>query len=218
MDGQKTFLRKGLMEYGSIFGHGAYLGPDYTADYLRRAADRCATATAAPARTARSSARSRTSGEPLRLEHSDTLTYTAPQAEAFRKLRAHYRAYFGNPTTEFGLRPRAIDDPVEIHELTAYFSWAAWAASAERPGHNYSYTNNWPPEPLVDNKPTANVIVWSVISLIALLGGVGPLVRRLRALELPRLARARAVDVCRSARRATSPSPRRNAPAPGSCS
>ena len=36
--GQQLFLKNGLMEYGSIFGHGAYLGPDYTADYLRRAA------------------------------------------------------------------------------------------------------------------------------------------------------------------------------------
>jgi len=36
--GQKLFLRYGLMQYGSIFGHGAYLGPDYTADYLHRAA------------------------------------------------------------------------------------------------------------------------------------------------------------------------------------
>jgi len=36
--GQGVFLRNGLMEYGSIFGHGAYLGPDYTADYLHRAA------------------------------------------------------------------------------------------------------------------------------------------------------------------------------------
>jgi len=36
--GQQVFLRNGLMEYGSIFGHGAYLGPDFTADYLRRAA------------------------------------------------------------------------------------------------------------------------------------------------------------------------------------
>ena len=36
--GQKLFLGKGLMEYGSIFGHGAYLGPDFTADYLHRAA------------------------------------------------------------------------------------------------------------------------------------------------------------------------------------
>ena len=37
--GQQVFLHNGLMEYGSVFGHGAYLGPDYTADYLRRAAD-----------------------------------------------------------------------------------------------------------------------------------------------------------------------------------
>src|SRR5215467_7208544 len=36
--GQGVFLQNGLMEYGSIFGHGAYLGPDFTADYLHRAA------------------------------------------------------------------------------------------------------------------------------------------------------------------------------------
>ena len=72
-----------------------------------------------------------------------------------------------------GLRAKAIDDPVELRQLTAFFAWTAWAASTNRPGHNYSYTNNWPPEPRVDNKPTANVIVWSVLSLIALLGGIG---------------------------------------------
>jgi nitric oxide reductase subunit B len=38
MAGQGVFLRNGLMQYGSIFGHGAYLGPDFTADYLRRSA------------------------------------------------------------------------------------------------------------------------------------------------------------------------------------
>ena len=37
-EGQQVFLHNGLMEYGSVFGHGAYLGPDYTADYLRRSA------------------------------------------------------------------------------------------------------------------------------------------------------------------------------------
>lgn len=36
--GQEVFLRNGLMQYGSIFGHGGYLGPDFTADYLHRAA------------------------------------------------------------------------------------------------------------------------------------------------------------------------------------
>jgi nitric oxide reductase subunit B len=36
--GQQIFLRRGLQQYGSIVGHGGYLGPDYTADYLRRSA------------------------------------------------------------------------------------------------------------------------------------------------------------------------------------
>src|SRR5215467_250021 len=36
--GQEVFLKNGLMQYGSIFGHGGYLGPDFTADYLHRAA------------------------------------------------------------------------------------------------------------------------------------------------------------------------------------
>ncbi len=37
--GQDVFLRNGLMEYGSIFGQGAYLGPDFTADFLHRSAE-----------------------------------------------------------------------------------------------------------------------------------------------------------------------------------
>ena len=95
------------------------------------------------------------------------------QALAFEELERHYADYFSNPTTDQGLRPDAIDNPEQAHQLTAFFSWSAWAAAARRPGHNYSYTNNWPPEELVDNGPTANVVLWSVVSLIALLGGIG---------------------------------------------
>jgi nitric oxide reductase subunit B len=111
--------------------------------------------------------------EPVVDEDADRLEFTEEQAAAFGELRDGYGEFFSNPTTEFGLRPNAITDPAEIHALTAYFSWSAWAAAARRPGHDYSYTNSWPPEPLVDNKPTANVIVWSVLSLVALLGGIG---------------------------------------------
>jgi nitric oxide reductase subunit B len=171
--GQKLFLRYGLMQYGSIFGHGAYLGPDYTADYLHRAAlavqesyggersDVARTRTVEDFRTNRYS------------EDTKTLELTQAQAAAFAKVRDHYAEFFGRDSNANGLRREAIADAEHIHRLTAYFAWSAWAASAERPGHNYTYTNNWPPEPLVDNKPTANVIVWSVLSLIALLGGIG---------------------------------------------
>jgi nitric oxide reductase subunit B len=171
--GQKLFLRNGLMQYGSIFGHGAYLGPDYTADHLHRAAlavrDRYGgeRSDVARSRTIDDFRTNRYSKESKELE------LTAAQAAAFGRLREYYAQFFGVESNENGLRPKAITNPDEIKQLTAYFAWSAWAASAERPGHNYSYTNNWPPEPLVDNTPTANVIVWSVLSLIALLGGVG---------------------------------------------
>ena len=36
--GQELFFTYGLMQYGPIYGHGAYLGPDFTADYLHRQA------------------------------------------------------------------------------------------------------------------------------------------------------------------------------------
>ncbi|MEJ2560900.1 MAG: nitric-oxide reductase large subunit, partial [Anaerolineae bacterium] len=34
LGGQQVFLRYGLMENGTIWGHGAYLGPDFSAEYL----------------------------------------------------------------------------------------------------------------------------------------------------------------------------------------
>src|SRR5674476_1218815 len=37
--GQEVFLKHGLMEHGTLWGHGAYLGPDYSAEYLHRLAE-----------------------------------------------------------------------------------------------------------------------------------------------------------------------------------
>ena len=167
--GQRLFLHNGLMEYGSAFGHGAYLGPDFTADYLRRALNFAfgATPDAAASSTIRDLRTNRYD------KRTGTLSLTAAQAGAFRALVPHYSRFFSDPTSEHGLRPNAITSPTELRQLTAFFAWTAWAASTNRPGHSYSYTNNWPPEPRVDNKPTANVIVWSVLSLITLLGGTG---------------------------------------------
>ncbi|AIY47824.1 nitric-oxide reductase large subunit [Mycolicibacterium fortuitum] len=171
--GQELFQSRGLQEYGSIVGHGAYLGPDYTADYLRRATEDVATqlrdggmadthdAVVTEFRTNRFNPETR------------TLVFTDRQAEAFDRITQHYAEFFGEDSTKHGLLPRLITDPAEIHDLTAFFAWTAWASAADRPGHNYSYTNNWPSEPRVNNGPTAQLIVWSTLSLIMLLGGTG---------------------------------------------
>ncbi len=173
--GQQIFLRRGLQQYGSIVGHGGYLGPDYTADYLRRSSTM-----ALEALEATGSADPR--GDLIELmrtnrydEETGDLVFTDEQVDAFNALQQHYGDFFGEDTTKYGLIPNAITLPDDIRDLTAFFSWTAWAAAAERPGHDYSYTNNWPAEKLVDNGPTADVVVWSGLSLIALLAGTGAL-------------------------------------------
>ncbi len=174
--GQQVFLRNGLMEYGSIFGHGAYLGPDFTADYLRRAATIVANSYGSEAKPEQARAQTGIEFKTNRYDaNTGVLAFTDAQDLAFRELVAYYGALFSEPTTRYGLRPRAISDPTEIRQLTAFFAWSAWASAALRPGHNYSYTNNWPPEPLADNGVTADMIVWSMLSLATLLGGIGVL-------------------------------------------
>jgi nitric oxide reductase subunit B len=142
--GQQVFLHNGLMEYGSVFGHGAYLGPDYTADYLRRSSDLVRRSFGG----AESDAAATRTIDELRTnrydEATDTLTFTARQAAAYRALVPYYSAFFSEPTTAHGLRPDAITDRTQLRQLTAFFAWTAWAASTNRPGHEYSYTNNWP--------------------------------------------------------------------------
>src|SRR5262249_30172336 len=154
--------KNGLMEYGSIFGHGAYLGPDFTADYLHRSALIANELNGSSSQTPQE--RVIADFKANRYDAtSGVLTYSAAQTEAFNKLVAHYAEFFAAPDTRNGLRPSAITDPQQIKQLTAFFSWSAWAGSALRPNLNYSYTNNWPPEPLVGNHATANALVWSVL-------------------------------------------------------
>ena len=171
--GQEIFLTRGLQQYGSIVGHGAYLGPDYTAEYLRLSSEAIRKDLAEQGVQEPSEA----TAEMLRTNRYDadtgTLVLTPEQISAFEEIKGHYAEFYGDPTTRHGLLPNKITDPQEIHELTAFYAWTAWASAAERPGLDYSYTNNWPPEPRVNNHPTADILVWSAISLIALLAGLG---------------------------------------------
>ena len=80
-----------------MFGHGAYLGPDYTADYLRRAADHVERSYGGQ----RSDRARRRTIEDFRTNRYDkrtgVLELTEPQAEAHRRLVAHYSRFSPSP-------------------------------------------------------------------------------------------------------------------------
>ncbi|MGD0772486.1 MAG: cbb3-type cytochrome c oxidase subunit I, partial [Candidatus Solibacter sp.] len=183
--GQEVFLKYGLMEHGSLWGHGAYLGPDYSAEYLHRLSevtlDTIATekygklfAQLSPDERSVVSARTMTVLKENRYEPaSRTLRLSSGEVAAYRTQLPEWSEYFTRKDAAPGLPANYIQNPAEQRALTAYFAWAAWATTANRPGKDYSYTNNWPYEPIAGNRPSTEAYVWSALSLVTLLSGLG---------------------------------------------
>jgi nitric oxide reductase subunit B len=183
--GQEVFLKYGLMEHGTLWGHGAYLGPDYSAEYLHRLAeitqDQLARARHGHAYAELDAdAASAVDGAVQRLlkqnrydPSTGTLGFSAAEAAAWATQKVEWSRYFAGDTPAPGLPAKYIRDPAELDALTSYFAWAAWATVANRPGKDYSYTNNWPYEPAVGNRPSSSTYLWSALSLITLLAGLG---------------------------------------------
>jgi nitric oxide reductase subunit B len=171
--GQELFLTYGLMQYGSIYGHGAYLGPDFTADYLHRAAVEMLQQYGGDAE-AEVRVRNELQANGYDPE-SDVLTWSSGQVQAFESLCRHYQETIldREQSGGGGLGPHAIAKPEAARQIVAFIAWTAWTSSARRPDRPYSYTNNWPPEPLVGNQLTQEAVVWSALSIVALLGGTG---------------------------------------------
>jgi nitric oxide reductase subunit B len=181
--GQQVFLRYGLMDNGTIWGHGAYLGPDFSAAYLNTLATDTRTALTEQHDETGRGALSRfqqgaVDAAAIRLLQTNrydpatkTLTFTSQEVASYRSQINEWTQYFADPVTSAGLPHRYISDPEEIRQLTAFFAWTAWASVARRPGKPYSYTNNFPYDPSAGNTPSSETVLWSALSLVALLGG-----------------------------------------------
>ncbi len=158
--GQDVFLKHGLMDNGTIWGHGGYLGPDFGAAGPARLGGRPWPAHGTDAvfeelhgsRRRRARGRGRRSrrtaqSQPLQRRDGHAHTGCRRGAETFNGEIAVWKRYFEIPADNGGLPVRAVSDPQELHDLTAFFTWAAWSSVAERPGTDHSYTNNFPYDP-----------------------------------------------------------------------
>ena len=183
--GQDVFLKYSLMEHGTLWGHGAYLGPDYTAAYLHKEAEivqgviapkkfGTAYANLTPEQKAFASQELKTELKTNRYDASTgNLTFFPGAEAAYRELFPYWTDFFTQEKGAPGLPAQYINNPEELKNLTAYFAWATWATVTNRPNKDYTYTNNWPYEPLVGNPPSSQAYIWSALSFVMLLGGLG---------------------------------------------
>ena len=189
--GQKYYLARGGQHVGSIYGHGAYLAPDWTADALHRTA--LVTAGIAAGRSdAEAAAMTQEAFEALdvgergRLQAvvgedlhtnrydaaTDTLTLSRGQAVAFPALVAYYTNLFVEGNDAMSIPAGMVDTPENGRAMTAFFFWTAWTAAANRPDEGYSYTANWPFDPLAGNHPLPGAVTWSIVSVLLLILGI----------------------------------------------
>lgn len=184
--GQNVWQAAGGMEMGSVWGHGSYVAPDWTADWLHRESlfilDRWAKAEHGKPSYADLSPEEQAAfvsrlGKRAKANSYDpgsrTLTIDAERADAFDALAAYYAELFARGSAEYAIRKGTLTDATDLRRISAFFFWSAWAAAANRPGDTVSYTNNWPHEPLVGNTPTSETVVWTGVSIILLLAGIG---------------------------------------------
>ena len=187
-DGQNAWQSIGGQEVGTIWGHGSYVAADWSADWLHRECvfllDHWAKESGAasyetlPAEQ-QAALRQRLQTTIRRNTYNpadQTITVDPARAAAFAELSHYYADVFANGRPQYAIQKGALTDPEKLRAMSAFFWWTAWAASTNRPGSDVTYTQNWPHEPLIGNQPTGGTVVWSVISFVLLLAGIGGMV------------------------------------------
>jgi len=178
--GQDVYQRYGLMDHGSVWGHGSQRGPEFSAVTLHLVGE-----------AVRDLHAEKVGGKPyaqLQEEHRDlvdvrtrrtmktnghdqgrdVLTLSAGQVEGLEQALALWERTFRDGDSRYGFLPGTVPTAEERLQIGRFFFWTAWVASSERPDADHSYTNNWPPDRTVGNVATAETYIWSIGGIFSL--------------------------------------------------
>ncbi|WP_343667637.1 nitric-oxide reductase large subunit [Chitinophaga sp.] len=194
-DGQNVWQSIGGQTVGSIWGHGSYIAPDWTADYLHRESTIMlhALATADQKDYAQQpddiqAMYQQRLKSVIRKNTFDaatsTIVFAPARVAAFNELSIYYSNLFmheGDPAfaklrEQYAIPANTIKDPERMRKMNAFFAWSTWVCITKRPGGTVSYTNNWPGDETVGNVPSSSLHLWSGFSVLLLLACTGLLI------------------------------------------
>jgi len=192
-DGQNVWQSMGGQTVGSIWGHGAYIAPDWNADYLHRESEMLLDAYAREdGKVYKDLSEEEQAKYQVRLrkelrtntfnQETGVITFSAERAEVAKQLSEYYaKLFMDDPSMQqtrahYAIPKNAIKDRHRMDQMSAFFAWSTWVCSTNRPGDHVSYTNNWPYDPVVGNVASTSLQMWSGFSVLMLLFAVGILV------------------------------------------
>lgn len=192
IEGQNYYFSRGGQHIGTIWGHGSYLAPDWSADFLHRlglflaarhqglSLEKAGRFTQADFENLNTQERARLTAnvrDEIKTNRFDSksriLKFTQYQSEAFIALTGYYTKLFQSGNERMGLQPGIVRTEEEGRLLTGFFAWLAWSAGTQRQDAEYTYTSNWPYDPLVGNQPLPDTLIWSIVSVVLLILGIG---------------------------------------------
>lgn len=193
--GQQAWLSAGGQQLGTVWGHGSYVAPDWSADWLHREAETLRSIWAQqefgkPFEQLNIGQQSDLNGR-LKIEMrrntynptTGAITLSSARSLAVQEVTKHYVSLFSNDPAldklreQYAMNSGLLPDQIDLQALPAFIFWSAWAAGTDRPGiTNLSYTSNWPHEALVDNTPTAGTGIWSIASVILMVGAIAGMI------------------------------------------
>jgi nitric oxide reductase subunit B len=194
-EGQRAWLAAGGQQLGTVWGHGSYVAPDWSADWLHREIlayrdIRATTMYKQPYDKLTVSERGSVDAivkEELRRNTYDaatnTMTVTPERALAIQQVAKHYTDLFGDSEAlqqqreQYAMSDNALPRAEDRKALSGFFFWSSWSASTDRPGEkDLSYTSNWPHEPLVGNELPGSAAIWSIVSIVLLIAAIAGMV------------------------------------------
>ncbi|MFA8299820.1 MAG: nitric-oxide reductase large subunit [Hyphomicrobiales bacterium] len=189
--GQNVWQSIGGHEIGSIWGHGSYVAPDWTADYLHREAlvilniladvelgmnyEDLTDEYKAALEVQLQKLIRKNNYDP----ETKTLVLSNLRQQATNANNIYYTGLFTNDPeldklrNAYSIPKNTIKDADRMHCFNAFLFWASWSCITERPGEDVTYSHNWPPDKTIGNVQTGSLIIWTGFSVIMLLIGIG---------------------------------------------
>jgi nitric oxide reductase subunit B len=190
-DGQNVWQSMGGQELGTVWGHGSYQAPDWSADWLHKEsvfilnslAQKYENTSFENLSDEKKASLKVILQKELRQNTFDVSTgvlkVSKLRADAIAANSSYYAGLFTNDPARsderdaYSVPENSLKDPERVRKLNAFFFWISWACVTERPGQKITYTNNWPSEELVDNRPAGSLLLWTGFSVIMLIAGIG---------------------------------------------
>ncbi|MCU0293816.1 MAG: cbb3-type cytochrome c oxidase subunit I [Thermoanaerobaculaceae bacterium] len=183
--GQDIYQRYGLMDHGSVWGHGSQRGTEFSAVTLHEWGKAVQAALARAGHGKEVEALSAVERQVVDAgvaaemkanrydKATDTLQLSALQAASLDAILGLWERSFGEGDPRYGFMANTVPTPEERKQIGRFFVWTAWAAVVNRPGEDYSFTNNWPPDKLVGNTPNPETYIWSLGGILSLFLALG---------------------------------------------